>query len=49
MTDHRIPLQEGKVEKGAATRDGFKPTAPHNLVLPKPTNVPQPPKPQEKK
>jgi hypothetical protein len=34
----------GKVEKGVATRDGFKQTAPAKLVLPKPTAAPQAPK-----
>ena len=47
MHDNRNPIHGGKVEKGVSEkRDGFKPTAPADLVLPKPTKVPPPPKEQ---
>ena len=52
-TDGRPPIGKlpidrvfgGKVEKGAGTQhdEGFKPTAPANLVLPKPTPAPKAP------
>lgn len=48
MTDDGIfidSIHGGKVEKGTDLREGFKPTAPETLTLPKPT--PAPPAPQK--
>ncbi len=42
-------INGGKVEKGESLREGFKPSAPADLVLPKPTPVPAPPQPNEGK
>lgn len=39
----------GKVEKGESLREGFKPSAPADLVLPKPTPVPPAPQPAQEK
>ncbi len=43
MTDQHSPCHGGKVDKSVPTRDGFKPSAPADLILPKPTRVPAPP------
>jgi hypothetical protein len=49
MADEYRKVQESKAEKGSVNygeggkRGGYKPTAPENIILPKPVTVPQPP------
>lgn len=41
-----IEVREGKTEYGETNwRDGFKPSAPVNLIIPQPVPVPLPPQP----